>query len=129
MTIYSVKINKHQTVKTTSLNEARSLAKQALADKVAFEKNFIEKCNSADPNPYPPYLSSVSEKMYIRGNEIEYCFYASIQIARERRKTYRITIKAENASQGDYDFNLHSEMEKRIEQREHFNKAEQEKTI
>jgi transcription initiation factor TFIIIB Brf1 subunit/transcription initiation factor TFIIB len=129
MTIYSVKINKHQTVKTTSLNEARSLAKQALADKVAFEKSFIEKLNSADPIPFHPYLSSVSEKMYIRGNEIEYCIYASIHIARERRKTYRTTIKAENATQGGYDFNLHSEIAKRIEQREHFNKEEQEKTI
>ena len=122
MTIYSVKINKHQTVKTASLHEARSLAKQALADKVAFEKNFIEKCNRNDTTPFPPYLNSVSEKMYIRGNEIEYCFYATIQIGRGQRKTYRTTIKAENVSQGGYDFDLHTEIAKRMAQREQVNK-------
>jgi hypothetical protein len=124
MTIYSVKINNHQTVKTTSLNEARSLAKQALADRVAFAKSCIEKCMRNDTNPYYPYLSSVSEKMYVRGDEVQYCFYASLQTGRGQRKTYRITIKAENATQGGYDFNLHSEIAKRIEQKEHFNKEE-----
>lgn len=122
MTIYSIKINRHQTVKTTSLNEARSLAKQALADKVAFEKSFIEKCISDDLNPYHPYLNSVSEKMYIRGNKIEYCFYASIQARRGQRKIYRTTIKAENVSTGGYDFDLHSEIANRVKQREQVNK-------
>lgn len=121
MTVYSVKINKHQTVKTTSLHEARSLAKQTLADKVAFEKKWIEKCNRNDPCPYPPYLNSVSEKMYIRGTEIEYCFYASIVVARGQRKTYRTTIKAENVAQGGYDFDLHTEIANHIKQREQVN--------
>ena len=122
MTVYSVKVNNHKTVKTTSLHEARSLAKQLLADRVIDAKKWIERCNHNDPNPYHPYLNSVSEKMYIRGAEIEYCFYANVVVAKGQRKTYRTTIKAENVSLGGYDFDLHTEIVNRMAKREQVNK-------
>lgn len=122
MTIYSVKINNRLIVKTSSLHEARGFAKQVLADKVASEKNFIEKCNRDDTIPFHPYLNSVSEKMYIRGSEVEYCFYATVVVARGQRKTYRSTIKAENVPSGGYDFDLHSEIANKVDQKEQINK-------
>lgn len=116
MTVYSVKVNKHKTVKTTQLHEARNLAKQLLAEKVAAVKENAERFNRNNPFPYHPYLNSVCEKMYIRGNEIEYCFYANVIESRGVRKMYRTTIKAENISTNGYDFNLHSEIAKTINQ-------------
>lgn len=121
MTVYSVKVNNHKIVKTTSLHEARSLAKQLLADRIADVKKWIAMCNRNDPCPYPPYINSVSEKMYIRGTEVEYCFYATVVLAKGQRKTYRTTIKAENVALSGYDFDLHTEIVNRLAKREQVN--------
>ena len=122
MTVYSIKINKHKTVKTTQLHEARDIAKQLLADKVVEAKARAERYNvNNHPNLYHPYLNSVCEKMYLRGDTIEYCFYATVIIARGTRKTYRITIKAENVATSGYNFALHQDLANKVAQRETIN--------
>jgi hypothetical protein len=128
MTVYSVKVNKHKTVKTTQLHEARNLAKQLLAEKIVAVKEKAERYNRNNPYPYHPYLNSVCEKMYIRGNEIEYCFYANVVESCGARKTYRITIKAENILTHGYNFDLHTEITNKVNQIETV-KKEQEKEI
>lgn len=127
MTVYSVKVNKHKTVKTTQLHEARNLAKQLLAEKVVAAKERAERYNLNHPNPYHPYLNSVCEKMYIRGNEIEYCFYANVIESCGVRKTYRTTIKAENVTTYGYDFDLHTEIANKVNQIETVKKEQEEK--
>ena len=128
MTVYSVKVNKHKTIKTTQLHEARNLAKQLLAEKIVAVKDKAERSNRTNSHPYHPYLNSVCEKMYIRGNEIEYCFYANIVERCGAKKTYRTTIKAENILTHGYNFDLHTEIANKVNQIETV-KKEQEKEI
>lgn len=118
MLIYEIKLNRREVVRTTSLHEARNIAKQLLADKVVAAKERAEYYNRKSPIPFHPYLNSVAEKMYLRGKEIEYCFYANVVEQRGARKTYRVTIKAINATHGAYDFDLHKDIANMVSQRE-----------
>ena len=121
MTIYEIKLNKCETVRTTQLNEARNIAKQILADKVVAAKQRAEYYNRNSPMPYNPCLTSVREKMYIRKDEIEYCFYASVSEQRGVRKNYRVTIKVKNVFTYGYDFDLHKDIINRVAQKEQVN--------
>ena len=118
MLIYEIKLNRREVVRTTSLHEARNIAKQLLADKVVAAKKRAEYYNRKNPMPYHPYLNSVAEKMYLRGKEIEYCFYASVVEQCGAPKTYRVTIKAVDATCGAYDFNLHKDIANMASQKE-----------
>lgn len=99
MTIYSVKINKHEVVKTTALHEAINLAKNALIDKIAA----TGLC-----------LVSVSEKMYLDKGKASYRIFATVYEKNwqgiSRIKTYSNSIRMENISIGNYNFSLHQEL-------------------
>ena len=98
MTVYSVKINKHEVVKTTALHEAINLAKKALIDKIAAK------------GLYPV---SVSEKMYLGRGKTSYRIFATVYESNwqgiSRIKTYSNSIQMENISAGGYNFSLHQE--------------------
>lgn len=121
MIIYEIKLNKYKTVRTTQLHEARNIAKQVLADKVVAAKQRAEHYNRNNPTPYHPFLASVCEKMYIRDDGIEYCFYASVSEQRGPHKNYRVTIKGKNVSTYGYDFDFHKDIADRVAQREQVN--------
>ena len=124
MLVYEIKLNRREVVRTTSLHEARNIAKQLLADKVVTAKERAEHYNRNNPMPYHPYLNSVTEKMYLRGKEIEYCLYANVVEQRGMKKTYRVTIKAVNATRGTYDYNLHKDIANMVSQREQVNEEQ-----
>ena len=63
MTIYSIKLNKHETAKTTQLHEAREIAKRKLIDKIA-EKGL--------------HPVGVNEKMYLNNGKVSYRIFASV---------------------------------------------------
>ena len=99
MTIYSVKINKHEVVKTTALHEAIDLAKRVLKDKVIAT------------GAYP---TSVCEKIYIDNGRPCYRVFASVYVKNwqgiTKVKTYSNSIRMENVPMGGYNFALHREI-------------------
>lgn len=98
MTIYTVKKDKHTTVKTTQLHEARRIAKQVLINKLK------DKCDDA------MYLSSTQEKLYVYQGETQIRFYATMDKIKGERKTYSVTIKCIPIADHGYDFGLHAEI-------------------
>ena len=104
MTIYSVKINKHEIVKTTALHEAINLAKQTLTSKIASK------------GLYPV---SVNEKMYVHNNKATYRIFITVQEPNwkgvYRNITYSNSVQMEHICNGGYNFNLHREMTDAIE--------------
>lgn len=98
MTIYSIKVNKYQIIKTTELHEARAIAKQALIQRLK------ERC---DDN-YS--LLSTSEKLYTYSDNTQIRLFATVSARQGDMKTYSITIKCINVPNGHYDFNLHKEI-------------------
>lgn len=104
MTIYSVKINKYEVVKTTALHEAINLAKQTLTNKIA-SKGLHPLC--------------VSEKMYVHNNKATYRIFITVQEPNwkgiYRNITYSNSVQMEHICNGGYDFNLHKEMTDAIE--------------
>ena len=113
-TIYSIKKSKHETFKTTKLHEAREVAKQLLVDKAIAAKKRAEFYNRNNPMPYPPYISAVSEQMYVRHKEVEYCFYITIGERCGAKKTYRATIKVESLSDNGFNYNLYRDILNRL---------------
>ena len=105
MTIYSVKINKHEVVKTTALHEAMNLAKRALKDKIAAK------------GLHPV---SVCEKMYLDNGRTTYRIFASVYEKNwqgvSRVKTYSNSIRMEHIGQGGYNFELHKEISDAVEE-------------
>ena len=99
MTIYSVKINKHEVVKTTALHEAINLAKRALTEKIMATGT----C-----------LVSVNEKMYINNGRTCYRVFASVYVKNwqgiTRVKTYSNSIRMEDVPTGGYNCALHREI-------------------
>lgn len=108
MTIYSIKINRHETVKTTELHEAINLAKKALINKLAAKGS---------------HPVSVSEKMYLdRGNgKGAYRVFATIYEKNwqgvSRAKTYSNCVRMKNVPCGHYNFALHKELTDAIDER------------
>jgi hypothetical protein len=123
-TIYSIKKSKRETFKTTKLHEAREVAKQLLVDKAIAAKKRAEFYNRNNPMPYHPYISAVSEQMYVRHKEVEYCFYITIGERCGANKTYRATIKVETVGDGGYNFALHAEIANRVAELEKLNETE-----
>ena len=104
MTIYSIKLNKHETAKTTQLHEAREIAKKTLINKLA-EKGL--------------YPVSVNEKMYLNNGKVSYRIFASIYEKNwqgiSRVKTYSVSVRMENIATSGYNFALHKELSDAIE--------------
>lgn len=105
MTIYSVKINKHEVVKTTALHEAINLAKRALEDKIA--------ARGLHP-------TSVTEKMYLDRGRATYRIFATIVEKNwqgvYKQKTLSNSVRMENISSGGYNFELHKEITNAVEE-------------
>jgi hypothetical protein len=99
MTIYSIKINKHEIVKTTALHEAINLAKKVLKDKIIATGS---------------YPTSVCEKMYINNGRPCYRVFATVYVKDwqgiPRLKTYSNSIRMEDVPMGGYNFTLHGEI-------------------
>lgn len=100
MTLYSVKINKHETVKTTALHKAINLAKKALIDKLVAK------------GLHP---TSVSEKMYLdTKGRATYRVFAIIHERnwneRPQQKILSNSVRMENIPDGGYNFELHKEI-------------------
>ena len=106
MTIYSVKINKHEVVKTTALHEAINLAKKALIEKLAARGL---------------YSVSVSEKMYIQQGKAFYRVFATVyeesRIGVKVPTTFSNSVRMENISDGGYNFALHKELSYALDER------------
>ena len=98
MTIYSVKINKNEVVKTTALHEALNLAKKTLKDRIAAK------------GLYP---ASVCEKVHILNGKVCYRVYATVYEKKgsgiTRIKTYSNSVRIEDISEGSYNYALHKE--------------------
>ena len=105
MTIYSVKINKHEVVKTTALHEAINLAKRALKDKIAVR------------GLHP---TSVTEKMYLDRGRVTYRIFATIFEKNwqgvYKQKTLSNSVRMENIGEGGYNFELHKEISDAVEE-------------
>lgn len=97
MTIYTIKKDKHTTVKTTQLHEARKIAKQVLINRLK------EKCADA-------MLLSTQEKLYVYQGETQIRFYATMDSRMGIMKTYSVTIKCISVADSGYDFDLHTEI-------------------
>ena len=116
MTIYSIKLrNEHKTIRTQSLHEARSIAKQEVIN------HLIEKYGSADK--CPP-IASVNEKMFVYSNETQIVVFVSVAPRCSTTRTYSCTIHCNNVSRGGYDFDLHKEMVKILKSRREETKDE-----
>ena len=107
MTIYTIKINKHETVKTVQLHEAIKIAKRALVDKL----------EARGLHPV-----SVSEKMYLdRGiDKAAYRVFATVWEKRMnggRAVTFSNCVRMENISNGNYNFALHKELSDALDER------------
>ena len=107
MTIYSIKINKHETVKTTQLHEAIKIAKRALLDKLEARGQ---------------YPVSVSEKMYLdQGiDKAAYRVFATVYRktrSGERAITLSNCVRMENIPYGSYNFELHKELSDALDER------------
>ena len=105
MTIYSVKINKHEVVRTTALHEAMNLAKKALIEKIA-ARGLYPVC--------------VSEKMYIEHGRAFYRVFATVQVKNYQGYykpiTFSNSVRMEDISNGGYDFKLHKEISDAVEE-------------
>lgn len=107
MTIYTIKVNRHETVKTTELHEAIKIAKKALIDKIA----------ARGLHPV-----SVSEKMYLdRGNgKAAYRVFATVwekRMCGSRAVTFSNSVRMENIPCGGYNFALHKELTNAFDER------------
>lgn len=107
MTIYTIKINKHETVKTTQLHEAIKIAKRALVDKL----------EARGLHPV-----SVSEKMYLdRGiGKAAYRVFATVYEKRMngcRAVTLSNSVRMENIPNSGYNFALHKELSDALDER------------
>lgn len=107
MTIYSIKINKRETVKTMQLHEAISIAKNALVDKLAARKL---------------HLVSVSEKVYLDRGEgkAAYRVFATVlekRMSCGRAVTFSNCVRMEHVSDGGYNFTLHKELANALDER------------
>ena len=107
MTIYSIKINKHDIVKTTQLHEAIKIAKRALVDKLE-ARGLHPVC--------------VSEKVYLdRGiGKAAYRVFATVYEKRMnggRTVTLSNSVRMENISNGNYNFALHKELSDALDER------------
>ena len=98
MTIYTIKKDKHTTVKTAHLHEARKIAKQILINKLK------DRCDDT------MYLVSTQEKLYVYQGETQIRFYATMSKRMGGMKTYSVTIKCIPIANGGYDFDLHTEI-------------------
>lgn len=98
MTIYTVKKDKHTTVKTTQLHEARRIAKQVLINKLK------DKCDDT------MYLVSTQEKLYVYQEETQIRFYATMSKRMGGIRTYSVTVKCISVADSGYDLNLHTEI-------------------
>ncbi len=98
MTIYTIKKDKHTTVRTTQLHEARKIAKQILINKL---KN---RCDDTS------FLLSTQEKLYVYQGETQIRFYATIGRRMGKMVTYSVTIKCIPVANSGYDFDLHREI-------------------
>lgn len=98
MTIYTIKKDKHTTIRTTQLHEARRIAKQILINRLK------EKCDST------MYLVATSEKMYVYSGETQIRFSATMSKRMGGMKTYSVTIKCISISESGYDLDLHTEI-------------------
>ena len=111
MTIYTIKINKHETVKTAQLHEAIKIAKKALLDKL--EARGL-------------HHVSVSEKMYLdRGiGKATYRVFATVYEKRMnggRAVTLSNSVCMENIPYGGYNFELHRELSDVLDERRKVN--------
>lgn len=107
MTIYTIKINKRETVKTAQLHEAIKIAKRALVDKL----------EARGLHPV-----SVSEKMYLdRGiGKAAYRVFATVWEKRMnggRAVTFSNCVRMENIPYGGYNFALHKELSDALDER------------
>lgn len=107
MTIYSVKISKHEVVKTTALHEAIAIAKKALVDKLTARGS---------------YITSVNEKMYLDRSEgkAAYRVFATIWDKRMnggRAITFSNCVRMEHVSNSGYNFELHKELSNALDER------------
>lgn len=107
MTIYTIKINEHDTVKTAQLHEAIKIAKRALVDKL----------EARGLHPV-----SVSEKMYLdRGiGKAAYRVFATVYgktRSGERAITLSNCVRMENIPDGGYNFTLHKELSDALDER------------
>lgn len=98
MTIYTIKKDKHITVKTTQLHEARKIAKQVLINKLK------DRCDDT------MYFLSTQEKLYVYQGETQIRFYATMGERMGGMKTYSVTIKCIPVADGGCDFDLHKEI-------------------
>lgn len=108
MTIYTIKINKHETAKTTQFHEAIALAKRALTDKL----------EARGLHPV-----SVNEKIYLdRGiGKAAYRVFATVYEKRMhgcRVITLSNCVRMENVPTSGYNFALHSELTNELIKRE-----------
>ena len=105
MTVYTIKISKYETVKTTALHEAIALAKKALEEKIAV-RGLLP--------------ASVSEKMYLDRGRVTYRVFATIYEKNwqgiHKQKTLSNSIRMENIPEGGYNFELHKEITNAIEE-------------
>lgn len=98
MTIYMIKKDKHTTVRTAQLHEARKIAKQVLINRLK------EKCDNT------MYLIATSEKMYVYSGETQIRFSATMSKRMGGMKTYSVTIKCISVAESGYDLDLHTEI-------------------
>lgn len=105
MTVYTIKISKYKTVKTTALHEAIAFAKKALEEKIAVR------------GLHP---TSVTEKMYLDRGRVTYRVFATVFEKNwqgvYKQKTFSNSVGMENISDGGYNFELHKEITDAIEE-------------
>ena len=112
MTIYSIKVDKHEVVKTTEFHEAIKVAKRVLIDKIM----------AKDMS-----LVSVSEKMYVnRGiGKATYRVFATVYEknwqGKYEKKTFSHAVRMEHICEGNYNFSLHREMADALDERRKVN--------
>lgn len=98
MTVYMVKKDKHTTVRTTQLHEARKIAKQVLINKLK------DNCNNT------MLLVSTKENLFVYQGETQIRFFATMKELHGGFKTYSTTIKCIPIAEGEYDLELHKEI-------------------
>lgn len=98
MTIYTIKVNKFETKRTTEIHEARAIAKDALIKKLK------DRCDGSN------YLMCTHEKMYVYRGETQIRLFATMGKHSGGKKTYSITIYCIPIPNGGYDFDLHQEI-------------------
>ena len=105
MTIYSVKTNNREVIKTCALHEAIKIAKRELIEKLASLNLSI---------------TSTSEQMYLHNGRAQYRIYATVWgkrwDGRYMAKTYSKAINIENVPMGGYNFALNKEIVDAVEE-------------